>query len=65
MSEFEAYQAKLLEYPHAQHRLEFKQGQMIETNWELTGDDEVPYRFIAGATFDYRGQFLKRLYEPV
>lgn len=64
MSEFRDYQAVLNEHVDLQYRLTFNNRETIETAWKPTGDEEIPYRFIAGAVFDHRNQFVRRLYDP-
>lgn len=63
--EFKSYQKLLNEHVDLQYRLEFHEGKTFETAWKPTGDEEIPYRFIAGAVYDRRDQFLRRIYEPV
>lgn len=64
-NDFKSYQKLLNGHVDLQYRIQFRDHQTIETAWKPTGDEEIPYRFIAGAVYDRRDQFLKRIYEPV
>lgn len=61
---FTELEAELNQHPDLQARTEFRQGQRHVTFWQPTGDEEIPYRFIGGALYDRRDQFIGRIYEP-